>query len=946
MKRSLFSIGLSLFSITISCNPKNPTVEKGTAAFQWKENSLEIHAGDRSIIQWENFSIDSQEITRFIQPDTSSITINKVITFTPSIINGTLAANGKVVLINPNGIVIGKDGVINTAEFIASTTDVFDNNWHLERGHSLNLSIGKGVINHQGIIQATEFRHTEGFVLLVAPEVIVDGTINAHATEILGNHIHLQTNASIDASAPEKGGTILVGGDNRGQNKEIYNSQSVIIEKGSVLKASGLETGDGGRVIVWSNNHTHFLGNIEAKGGDLQGNGGFVEISSPHHLYMGGDVTTLAIKGETGIFLLDPTTIFIGDEQPNSSEVIEGAKYTFSKGIESVNINIDSLLKQLENNNVIIDTAAPIDGGDVAGYMYINTEKDLLSTSPYSLTLKATRDINLSGAVFLRGGGSLTIECGGSYEQNTPYIKYSLGSLNTTKDGNISIKAQQDITIYSGNKKPIEPRYGVTDIPYPDETTVLSSEQGSIKLYSQNGSVTLDCDANKASMSILTNSNLEITALKNISILSSSEPNQQVVIQTKGPITMTTSGSLDCSGASETNLLSDGSISLNSKAESINLGGQNSEAISIKSTKQNITLQAEKNINIFNGTTKDSIIEIGSSPTAAITLQANQGNIVLTASNGPGKTTVSGGQINLHANQGDLSLLSNMGGQILIDPNSSIHITAKNLTLTAEKTLSKIGIIVNSSTNNLSTVFLSKNCTIATTECGEIEFTTTAPLELNAKEDIFVQNNGDKSGSVVLGVLSKQTGALHLTAGKTITIGPKTSIILPCNDTAILKANHNIILKENSIITCPFPKKIYGPNQRLLLIVDNQCPLAPKKGKGQFLMDSTATIAKLTHHPILIFTVKPSQNSIKGEIAEEFFVPNKAEIDTLEEKWGIYYSQQMVESNDSHFIILYKDKAASGKKIPPPNYTNEILTTIGTLFDSISSSTHKEVKDH
>jgi large exoprotein involved in heme utilization and adhesion len=39
---------------------------------------------------------------------------------------GKIESNGRIYLINPNGIVIGKEGVINTASFFASSMDIPD----------------------------------------------------------------------------------------------------------------------------------------------------------------------------------------------------------------------------------------------------------------------------------------------------------------------------------------------------------------------------------------------------------------------------------------------------------------------------------------------------------------------------------------------------------------------------------------------------------------------------------------------------------------------------------------------------------------------------------------------------------------------------------------------------------------------------------------------------
>ena len=62
----------------------------------------------------------------FKMPSSSSSSLNRVTGSTPSTIAGQLNSNGKVLIINPNGVMITKEGVIKTGSFTASTLDIKD----------------------------------------------------------------------------------------------------------------------------------------------------------------------------------------------------------------------------------------------------------------------------------------------------------------------------------------------------------------------------------------------------------------------------------------------------------------------------------------------------------------------------------------------------------------------------------------------------------------------------------------------------------------------------------------------------------------------------------------------------------------------------------------------------------------------------------------------------
>jgi hypothetical protein len=115
---------------------------------------------------------------------------------------------------------------------------------------------------------------------------------------VFGNQVGL-VNSFINASGNTGGGTVLIGGDLQGKGI-LPNALQTYVDSRSQIFANGLLTGDGGKVIVWADRSTQFLGAIAAKGGEVSGDGGFVEVSGKESLDYRGSTNTLAPHGKIG----------------------------------------------------------------------------------------------------------------------------------------------------------------------------------------------------------------------------------------------------------------------------------------------------------------------------------------------------------------------------------------------------------------------------------------------------------------------------------------------------------------------------------------------------------------------------------------------------------------------------------------------------------------------
>jgi filamentous hemagglutinin family protein len=203
------------------------------------------------------------------------------------------------------------------------------------------------VINNTGLIEADTIGNRSGMIVLSAatasskpagapPQVVkVSGTLSAVGKKkgtkggtivVTGESIQLAS-ATLDASGVAGGGKVLVGGDTGGGNPSptvagiseaaleafaVPTATNVSVDAGSTINVSAIESGNGGKAIVWSDSITIFRGSVSAAGGPQGGNGGFSEISGKQSVDFAGMTSNLgAPKGNAGTILYDPDNIVI-----------------------------------------------------------------------------------------------------------------------------------------------------------------------------------------------------------------------------------------------------------------------------------------------------------------------------------------------------------------------------------------------------------------------------------------------------------------------------------------------------------------------------------------------------------------------------------------------------------------------------------------------------------
>ena len=141
---------------------------------------------DRLIISWDNFDIGAGERVQFNQPDEQAAVLNRVNSASRTQIDGSLMANGRVFVINPYGVVVGRTGSINANGVVLSTLDVADNAF-MTMGSAnnpytqFNKNMVNGAVVNEGTINAGV-----GGVSLFGAQVINSATGSIYANSVPG----------------------------------------------------------------------------------------------------------------------------------------------------------------------------------------------------------------------------------------------------------------------------------------------------------------------------------------------------------------------------------------------------------------------------------------------------------------------------------------------------------------------------------------------------------------------------------------------------------------------------------------------------------------------------------------------------------------------------------------------------------------------------------------
>ncbi|MBI2234504.1 MAG: filamentous hemagglutinin N-terminal domain-containing protein [Micavibrio aeruginosavorus] len=326
----------------VRANPEGGVVVGGSATITQTPAELQINqSSDRALIEWSSFNINAGETTRFIQPGASAIALNRVVNSSQlSAINGNLIANGRIIVINPNGVLIGASGNVDTAGFIATTADI-DNDAFMNSAGALNFDrAGRtdASVRNQGTISVGE----AGLAALVAPTVRNDGVIQGNLAKVqlaAGDTFAVDFYGdgllSLAVSAPQDGSGRTISVENTGSvyadgGKVLMTAAAAsdvvdsVINSSGYVQARGLQNRNGEIVLTGAGADVKVSGKIDASGSN---DGGSVKI--------GGDYQGQGTLAHADTVTIDDTAEIFADAGENGNGgtiVVWSDKATTTRG--------------------------------------------------------------------------------------------------------------------------------------------------------------------------------------------------------------------------------------------------------------------------------------------------------------------------------------------------------------------------------------------------------------------------------------------------------------------------------------------------------------------------------------------------------------------------------------------------------------------------------------
>jgi fibronectin-binding autotransporter adhesin len=249
--------------------------------------TLVQQSSQNAVVNWQQFNVGSQELVQFIQPSASAAILNRIVGGSPSEILGNISANGRVFLINTQGVMFGAGSRVDVAGLVASTLDIADADFMSGRYVLAGNGSGAGVVN-QGQINAAD----GGFVVLAGDSARNSGLIQARLGDIVlasGSAMTLDLagdgliNYHVDGAALSQAAGVANSGQLLADGGRVLMSAEVarglvrdVVNNSGLIRATGVAEENGEILLIGAGGNVVNTGTLDAS--SANGTGGSIQV--------------------------------------------------------------------------------------------------------------------------------------------------------------------------------------------------------------------------------------------------------------------------------------------------------------------------------------------------------------------------------------------------------------------------------------------------------------------------------------------------------------------------------------------------------------------------------------------------------------------------------------------------------------------------------------------
>ncbi|EBK4406486.1 filamentous hemagglutinin, partial [Salmonella enterica] len=513
--------------------PTGGQVVGGQGSISTSGNQMTIHQQTQNMAtNWQSFNIGKNNTVQFVQPDSSSVALNRVTGASGSQIMGTLKANGQVFILNPNGVLFGKDARVNVAGLVASTKNI--NTADFMKGQ-YTLS-GEGNPGAQVINQGSLTTTKGGYIVLAGERVSNSGSVSAPSGKVMlaaGKTVTLQL---------DNGGLTSVSVDGSVVNALVENRGLISATDGRVYL-----TAKGQNMLL--NTVVNNSGTVEAKG--LASRGGEIVLD-------GGDS---GVVSQSGQLLAD-------------SQTGQGGKIT----LEGQNIHLAA--------NSLTSTTGKTGGGEVfVGGGWQGKDSRIKNASKVVMDKAATVDVSATDT----GDGGTAVLWSDDYTNFRGTI-LARGGAQSGNGGQVETSSHNNLQAFGAVDASAQSGHGGDWLLDPTDVTIVSAgdditDNTNITETGKGTAQSLDTDTDH-----IFSPSASGAQILNTSIENQLNNGTNVTVRTSGTDTEGESGNITVN-ANITKSVGDGTASLTLLADN-NISTANHTSIGAESGKLNLNLLA------------------------------------------------------------------------------------------------------------------------------------------------------------------------------------------------------------------------------------------------------------------------------------------------------------------------------------------------------------------